>query len=278
MICTSFIPLRHRREAGAWCGRGPQVTDHPRRRGRAGGRQAHRVAVRGVERRPADDAPPAGRGGRGFVASSGRGGAAGRLHRRLNVAAQATPSFSAATPPGRGCPYLGQINTADDQGRWQPAYDRARAGGCRIGSGPSSISTRPLIRASCPRDMHTMSVFAQYVPHKQFARGDWESRRDEVKRPGPHVRISFRFCGRDMPRRSWTVQVLGPPDIEREVGLVGGHIFQGECLPAPWDRRFTPRTPMPGVLPLRCLPLHPGRQRDRHQRAERGDGDLGGGE
>ena len=25
---------------------------------------------------------------------------------------------------------------------------------------------------------------------------------------------------------------LGPPDIERKVGLTGGHIFQGECLPA----------------------------------------------
>jgi phytoene dehydrogenase-like protein len=26
-------------------------------------------------------------------------------------------------------------------------------------------------------------------------------------------------------------QVLGPPDIEQKVGLTGGHIFQGECLP-----------------------------------------------
>ena len=25
--------------------------------------------------------------------------------------------------------------------------------------------------------------------------------------------------------------MLGPPDIERRVGLTGGHIFQGECMP-----------------------------------------------
>ena len=43
-------------------------------------------------------------------------------------------------------------------------------------------------------------------------------------------------------------KVMGPPDIERETGLSGGHIFQGECRPDyMWDRRLTPRTPMSGV-------------------------------
>ena len=27
------------------------------------------------------------------------------------------------------------------------------------------------------------------------------------------------------------MEVMGPPDIEKKVGLTGGHIFQGECLP-----------------------------------------------
>jgi phytoene dehydrogenase-like protein len=54
------------------------------------------------------------------------------------------------------------------------------------------------------------------------------------------------------------VQVLGPPDIEREVGLTGGHIFQGECLPPyMWDQRLTPHTPMPGVF-LCGACTHPG--------------------
>ena len=45
------------------------------------------------------------------------------------------------------------------------------------------------------------------------------------------------------------LKVMGPPDIERETGLSGGHIFQGECLPEHmWDRRLSPRTPMPGVF------------------------------
>ncbi len=53
-------------------------------------------------------------------------------------------------------------------------------------------------------------------------------------------------------------QVLGPPDIEERIGLTGGHIFQGECLPDQmWDRRFSPRTEVPGLY-LCGAATHPG--------------------
>src|SRR5439155_26532097 len=43
-------------------------------------------------------------------------------------------------------------------------------------------------------------------------------------------------------------QVLAPADVEARVGLTGGHIFQGECLPDQiWDRRFAPRSGIPGL-------------------------------
>jgi phytoene dehydrogenase-like protein len=43
-------------------------------------------------------------------------------------------------------------------------------------------------------------------------------------------------------------EVLGPPDIEARIGLTGGHIFQGETMPDQmWERRLTPRTPVPGL-------------------------------
>ncbi len=54
------------------------------------------------------------------------------------------------------------------------------------------------------------------------------------------------------------MEVMGPPDIERKVGLTGGHIFQGECLPAyMWDQRLAARTPMDGVY-LCGAATHPG--------------------
>ena len=69
--------------------------------------------------------------------------------------------------------------------------------------------------------------------------------------------------------------MLGPPDIEREVGLTGGHIFQGECLPPyMWDQRLAAAHADARRLPLRGL-HPPRRQRHRDQRAQRRHGDFG---
>jgi phytoene dehydrogenase-like protein len=105
-----------------------------------------------------------------------------------------------------------------------------------------------------PAGMHTMSVFSQYVPYR-FAEGSWDSRRDEVRRLG--VEAIARFTS-NFPDAVIDVEVLGPHDIERKVGLTGGHIFQGECLPAyMWDKRLDYRTPMDGVY-LCGACTHPG--------------------
>ena len=52
--------------------------------------------------------------------------------------------------------------------------------------------------------------------------------------------------------------VDGPPDLELRVGLTGGHIFHGECLPEfMWDRRLPYRTGADGVY-LCGAGTHPG--------------------
>jgi phytoene dehydrogenase-like protein len=93
-----------------------------------------------------------------------------------------------------------------------------------------------------PEGKQVMSVFAQYAPYT-LAEGTWDQRREQI---GDLVIGSIeRFAP-------------GPPDIERRTGLGGGHIFQGECLPHQmWDRRFGPRTPIPGVY-LCGAATHPG--------------------
>ncbi len=105
-----------------------------------------------------------------------------------------------------------------------------------------------------PPGKHAMSVFAQYVPY-QLAYGDWESRRQSI------ADIAIAAIGAFSPEVADCIedrQVLGPPDVETRIGLSGGHIFQGECLPDQmWDRRFTPRTPIPGVY-LCGAATHPG--------------------
>ena len=102
---------------------------------------------------------------------------------------------------------------------------------------------------------HTMSVFAQYVPYR-FARGTWDERREEVRRLA--LSSLARFCSNMDPDAVIDAQVLGPPDIEQKVGLTGGHIFQGECLPPyMWANRLSARTPMQGVY-LCGACTHPG--------------------
>jgi len=99
-----------------------------------------------------------------------------------------------------------------------------------------------------------MSVFSQYVPYA-FAEGTWDDHRDEAGRRA--LASLGRFCS-NLPDAVLDAQVLGPPDIEKKVGLTGGHIFQGECLPQfMWSNRLSPRTPMTGVY-LCGACTHPG--------------------
>ena len=105
-----------------------------------------------------------------------------------------------------------------------------------------------------PSGRHTMSVFAQYVPYSLSA-GDWNSRREEI---GDMAIEAIAQFSPDVADCIMFREVLGPPDVEDRIGLTGGHIFQGECLPDQmWDRRFSPRTPIEGLY-LCGAATHPG--------------------
>jgi phytoene dehydrogenase-like protein len=172
---------------------------------------------------------------------------------KLNLVLRALPSFR-ARPGSFRDHHLGQVNTPLTKEEWASSHRTARAGGL-----PPRFWTELYFHTAhdpsvAPPDVHTMSVFAQYVPYA-FEEGDWDSRRDEVR--SAVLGSIGRFCD-NLPDVVLDAQVLGPPDIEREVGLTGGHIFQGECLPPyMWDRRLKPATPMPGFF-LCGACTHPG--------------------
>ena len=84
---------------------------------------------------------------------------------------------------------------------------------------------------------------------------DWDTRRDEI---ADRVIGEIARFAPDVADCIVERQVLGPPDVEARIGLTGGHIFQGECLPDQmWTGRFAPRTPVPGVY-LCGAATHPG--------------------
>jgi phytoene dehydrogenase-like protein len=184
---------------------------------------------------------------------------------KLNVLLREMPNFTAR--PGLDQPHhYGQINTPLTKAEWKAGFAAARRGElpehlwCELyfqsvhDNTVTNAGAGAGANAGANAGRHTMSVFAQYVPYA-FARGTWDERRDEVR--GLALKSLARFCS-NIDRAVIDAQVLGPPDIERKVGLTGGHIFQGECLPPyMWSNRLSALTPMKGVY-LCGACTHPG--------------------
>ena len=172
---------------------------------------------------------------------------------KLNVVLAELPDF-VARPGADRRHHRAQVNTPLTRGEWRDAFAAASNGEL-----PARLWTELYFPTAVdpsigPAGRHLMSVFAQYVPYS-FAAGDWDSRRGEVADLA--LRSIARFCS-NLPGAVVDMTVAGPPDIEAAVGLTGGHIFHGECLPQHmWDRRLPWRTPMPGVF-LCGAGTHPG--------------------
>jgi phytoene dehydrogenase-like protein len=172
---------------------------------------------------------------------------------KLNVLLHELPDFMAR--PGRNQPHhYGQINTPLTKAEWKAGFAAAQRGEL-----PEYLWCELYFQSAhdatvAPAGQHTMSIFAQYVPYT-FSHGTWEERREEVRQLA--VKSLARFCS-NIDIAVLDTQVMGPPDIERKVGLTGGHIFQGECLPDyMWSNRLSVRTPMQGVY-LCGACTHPG--------------------
>jgi len=172
---------------------------------------------------------------------------------KVNLLLHELPDFRAR--PGKNEPHhYGQINVPLTKQEWKAGFAAARRGEL-----PDYLWCELYFQSAhdatvAPAGQHTMSLFAQYVPY-MFSRGTWDERREEVRQLA--VRSVARFCS-NIRDAVLDAQVMGPPDIERKVGLTGGHIFQGECLPPyMWSDRLSTRTPMEGVY-LCGACTHPG--------------------
>ena len=174
---------------------------------------------------------------------------------KINCGLARLPTFTAAARPGYDGPppYRGMVTISTGTDTTQAACEAARLGI------PSPRWCELYFQTAydgsvAPPGAHTMSVFAQYVPYT-LAEGDWDGRRDEI---ADMVIAEITRFAPDVADCIVERQVLGPPDVEARIGLTGGHIFQGECLPDQmWDRRFSPATPVPGLY-LCGAATHPG--------------------
>jgi phytoene dehydrogenase-like protein len=170
---------------------------------------------------------------------------------KLNCGLSRLPSFSAAGPGDE--PHRAMVTISRGIDATQKACQASRRGEpapewCEV---YFQTAYDPTV---APPGCHTMSVFAQYAP-AALSSGDWDSRREEI---GDRVLETVARFAPDVAEVVEHRQVLGPPDVESRIGLTGGQIFQGECLPDQmWDRRLLPRTPIPGIY-LCGAATHPG--------------------
>jgi phytoene dehydrogenase-like protein len=102
-------------------------------------------------------------------------------------------------------------------------------------------------RTLCPDGYHIMSLFTQWVPHewsKEPHRAELEAYADRVI--DGYAELAPNLKGAILHR-----QVLGPYDMEQDIGLIGGNIFHGELTA---EQLFHMR-PAPGYADYRT-PVH----------------------
>ena len=94
-----------------------------------------------------------------------------------------------------------------------------------------------------PEGVHVFSMFTQWVPD------DWvnEPQRDELDAYANRIFDGYTELAPNFKNSIIDYQVIGPYDMEQELGLIGGNIFHGELSV---DQLFHMR-PAPGFADFR---------------------------
>lgn len=179
---------------------------------------------------------------------------------KFNIALKELPTFKRqGGDPNNKAIHEGQVNLPLTFAEWQEAFDSMRSGQLYHKLWCEIYFHTALDRSVSPNGLHQMSVFAQYVPAVFADTPHLYTWSDEQREKVWNV-----FLNSILPHCENFLdivveyEVLGPHDIEEKIGLHGGHIFQGSCLPQHmWENRLTARTPMKNFY-LCGVATHPG--------------------
>jgi phytoene dehydrogenase-like protein len=177
---------------------------------------------------------------------------------KLNIALDGLPSFPALPP---GIPSTrGDMHITDTLEMLERAYDDWKEGRWSRAPYLDMLIPSQIDPTMAPHGKHYMSVFVQYCPYR-LAEGEWNAPRREAF--GRTVIDAIAQHSPDFKDLILHAEVRTPWDIENEVGLTEGNIFQGELT---FDQLLFNR-PIPGYAqyrgPVRGLYLcgastHPG--------------------
>jgi phytoene dehydrogenase-like protein len=162
---------------------------------------------------------------------------------KLNIALDGLPQFP-AIPQGSPCT-RGDMHVTDTLEMLERGYDDWKEG--RWSSSPyvDMLIPSQIDPTMAPEGKHYMSVFVQYCPYR-LADGEWTAAKrqafgatviDAIARHSPNFRDLILHA-----------EIRTPQDIENEVGLTEGNIFQGELT---FDQLLFNR-PLPGYAQYRA--------------------------
>jgi phytoene dehydrogenase-like protein len=177
---------------------------------------------------------------------------------KLNIALDSLPRFP-AFPADSPC-IRGDLHITDTIDMLERAYDDWKAGQWSRNPYVDMLLPSLIDPTMAPDGKHYMSVFVQYAPY-HLSEGEWDSRRREAF--GNTVIDAIARHSPGLRERILHAEVRTPWDIEREVGLTEGNIFQGELTmdqllfnrPIPGYAQY--RTPVNGLY-LCGSSAHPG--------------------
>lgn len=183
---------------------------------------------------------------------------------KLNIALDSLPDFPAAP---KGAPFLrGDMHCSQSLNELERAYDDWKEG--RWSSDPyfDMLIPSQIDPTMAPPGKHMMTVFVQYAPYDLEVNGvrSGENWSDETRKQfADCVFDKIETAIPDIRKHVLHAEVRTPWDIENEVGLTEGNIFQGELTfdqllfnrPVPGYAQY--RTPIDGMY-LVGSSAHPG--------------------
>jgi phytoene dehydrogenase-like protein len=168
---------------------------------------------------------------------------------KINLALAELPKFKAGPTDGGHEHLTGSVELCLSTDYAETAFQEARSG---------VPATRPFVdgviptlfdKTLAPEGKHIFSMFTQYVPH------EWSEApyREELEAYADRVIDCYTELAPNLKGSILHRQVIGPYDMEQELGLIGGNIFHGELSvdqlfhmrPAPGYADF--RTPIQGL-------------------------------
>ena len=161
---------------------------------------------------------------------------------KLNIALDGLPSFPAL--PDDCVARRGDLHFTDTMERLERAYDDWKAGTWSRDPYLDTLIPTQTDPTMAPPGKHMMTVFVQYAP-PVLAEGPWT---DETRTAfGQTVIDQIARFSPDFKDKILHAEVRTPWDLENEVGLTEGNIFQGELT---FDQLLFNR-PVPGCAQYR---------------------------